>query len=286
MYRFVIIILVIIAFVGLTVFEIGGALSRPALTSIGAPPADIAFKPVTIQTSKDQNIAGWFFQGIHGEGAILLLHGIRGSRLDMLGRARFLAKQGYSILLIDLPAHGESQAENITYGINESDGVKAAFAYLLRQLPNEKIGVIGVSLGAASFVFAASDVAPHAVVLESMYPTITEAVTDRLRLHLGNIAGLLSPLLLWQLPLRLGISPKDLRPIDGISSIHAPILIAAGSIDQHTTLAETKRLFDAANQPKELWIVEGAAHVNLHNFNPSAYKLKISAFFAKHLRGL
>lgn len=286
MYRFVIIVVTLVALAGLTVFEIGGALSRPALASIGAPPADIAFKTVTIQTSKGLNIAGWFFRGIQGQGAILLLHGIRGNRLDMLSRARFLAKQGYSVLLIDLPAHGESQAENITYGINESDGVKAAFAYLLRQLPNEKIGVIGVSLGAASFVFSAPDVAPNAVVLESMYPTITEAVTDRLRLHLGSTAGLLSSLLLWQLPLRLGISPEELRPIDGISSIHVPILIASGSIDQHTTLAETKRLFEAANQPKELWIVEGAAHVNLHNFNPSAYESKILAFFAKHLRGL
>jgi len=43
------------------------------------------------------------------------------------------------------------------------------------------VGVIGVSLGAASLVLAKPDPAPSAVVLESMYPTIEEAVSNRLR---------------------------------------------------------------------------------------------------------
>jgi fermentation-respiration switch protein FrsA (DUF1100 family) len=55
-------------------------------------------------------------------------------------------------------------------------------------------------------------------------------------------------------------------------------------MDRHTTLAETKRIFESANEPKELWVVEGAAHVDLHAFEPDVYQKRISAFLAKYLR--
>jgi len=214
---------------------------------------------------------------------MLLLHGVRADRREMTGRARFLWRLGYSVLWIDLPAHGESPAAHITYGINEARGVQAALDYLSREFPAEKIGVIGVSLGAASLVLSRPDPAPSAVVLESMFPTIREAVQDRLALHMRAFAAPLAPLLLWQLDWRLGISPDQLRPIASLPALHAPVLIAAGDADRHTTLPETMRLYAAASEPKELWIVQGAAHVDLHAFAPAAYESRVSGFLAKHM---
>jgi fermentation-respiration switch protein FrsA (DUF1100 family) len=155
---------------------------------------------------------------------------------------------------------------------------------LAHELPNEKIGVIGVSLGAASLVLSKPTVPLSAVVLESMFPTIQEAVSDRLNIYLGPFGEWLTPLLLWQLPLRLNISPDQLRPIAEIASLRAPLLIAAGSIDRHTTLVETRQIYAAAHDPKELWVIDGAAHVDLHAFDPPTYEKRVSAFLAKHLR--
>jgi len=148
----------------------------------------------------------------------------------------------------------------------------------------EKIGVIGVSLGAASLVLAKLDQPPNAVVLESMYPTITEAVANRLDLAVGPAARHFTTLLTWQLPLRLGIWPSELEPLTALPSLGSPVLIVSGDRDLHTTLAETKRLFQAASEPKDLWIVEGAAHVDLYAFSPEVYKSKISGFLSRYLR--
>jgi len=63
-----------------------------------------------------------------------------------------------------------------------------------------------------------------------------------------------------------------------------PILIVAVSEDQHAKINETKDIFQAANYPKELWIVNGAAHVNLFEFDPSTYQYRVSTFFYKYLR--
>src|SRR5262249_19807477 len=148
------------------------------------------------------------------------------------------------------------------------------------RLPNERIGVIGVSLGAAATVLAKPIRAPDAVVLESMYPTIEEATSNRLRYYLGAFGPLLTPALVAQLPLRAGVSVRELRPIDAVGRLASPVLVASGSIDHDTTLAETTRVFDAANWPKELWIVEGADHVDLHRYAPALYEARIGAFLS------
>ena len=117
-----------------------------------------------------------------------------------------------------------------------------------------------------------------------MYPTIDDAVSDRLRIYLGAAGPALAPLLLTQLPLRLGISPAQLRPGVDIAELHAPLLVAAGSVDRHTTLRETRRIFDSANDPKELWIVDNAAHVDLHARSTPEYESRIGGFLALHLQ--
>ncbi|MBI5619060.1 MAG: alpha/beta hydrolase [Gammaproteobacteria bacterium] len=116
-----------------------------------------------------------------------------------------------------------------------------------------------------------------------MYPTITEAVADRLALHLGSVVRLATPLLLTQLRLRLGIGVGELRPADHLRSLNAPLLLVAGAADRHTTLPEARRPFDAAVVPKDLWVEEGAAHVDLHAFAPGEYERRVGTFLGRYL---
>jgi fermentation-respiration switch protein FrsA (DUF1100 family) len=265
-------------------FGAGEVLSRPALRTVGQPPADFPAQVVRIPTESSRFVMGWFARAEKNGPAVLLLHGVRADRTQMLRRARFLVEAGYSALLIDLPAHGESPGDRITFGARESAGVRASIDFLRRELPGQRIGTIGVSLGAASTVLAGLQPSPDAVVIESMYPTIEEAVSDRLTMRLGPLASELVPLLLWQLPLRTGVSPAELRPIEKLPSLQAPLFVISGAEDQHTKWVQTQRLYDAAQQPKELWKVQNAAHVDLHSFAPDEYRRKILLFLGKHLR--
>jgi len=49
-------------------------------------------------------------------------------------------------------------------------------------------------------------------------------------------------------------------------------------------LAESQALFDAAAEPKQLWIVPGAGHEDLRAFAPEAYEKKVLAFLAENLK--
>ncbi|MDR1461607.1 MAG: alpha/beta hydrolase [Azoarcus sp.] len=267
------------------IFGAGEVLSRAAAQPAGSPPPELHASDVRIPSSPSGTVAGWFTQGTPGCGTVLLLHGVRSNRIQMSPRAKRLHANGYSVLLIDLPAHGESSGDQITFGAREGAGVLAALSYLRRQMPNERIGVIGVSLGAAAIVLSRPSPPADAVVLESMYPSIAEAIANRMAMRLGSFGVRAAPLLLWQLPLRLGIQADELRPIDAIAELGSPVLIASGTRDQHTPWAETESIFAAATQPKELWAVEGAKHVDLYSFDPIAYESTVFRFLHQHLRG-
>lgn len=257
----------------------GEVLSAPSRGTLGKAPPDLHAANVRIGT-----LAGWMIRGQPGQGAVLLLHGVRADRTAMLGRARFLAREGCTVLLIDLPAHGESGGDRITFGAREKDGVNAALAWLRTQVPGERIGAIGVSLGAASLVLAHPAPALDAVVLESMYPTIDEAVANRLRVRFGVAGAWAAPLLVQQLPWRAQVAPASLRPIVDIAAMTSPILIISGTIDTQTPVDETNRIYAAAHALRQLWLVDGAAHVNLHGHVPAEYERRVGGFLAAHLR--
>jgi uncharacterized protein len=92
-----------------------------------------------------------------------------------------------------------------------------------------RVGVIGCSLGGASLLLAPQPSGFDAVVLEAVFPRITRAVENRIRLFVGPLAPLLTPLLLMQMKPRLHLSTSDLEPIKSIRRLGAPVLVAAGS---------------------------------------------------------
>jgi len=260
-----------------------GTLAAPVPRAIGAAPAELQAVDVSFPSTSGTTIHGWLSQDAAGHGAVLLLPGVRADRRNMLSRAEFLHRLGFSVLLIDFQATGESRGKRITFGDLESRDVTAALDYLHHTLPHERLGIIGVSVGAAAFVLARGRPRVDAVVLESMYPTLRQAIADRLRVHFGAWSVALTPLICWQFKRRLAIDPERLRPIDRIGQIYAPLLLIHGTRDEHTTLAEARAEFAAAAQPKQFWAVEGAAHSNFHGYAKPQYEERVGRFLTRCL---
>ncbi len=201
----------------------------------------------------------------------------------MVNRARFLQKKGSAVLLFDLQAHGESEGENITFGYREANSVKGALKYLHKILPEEKIAVIGVSLGGAASLLGDSPIKADAVILEGVYATVEEAILNRLTIRFGWIGRFGAPLLLHQIPFHLNISGRQLRPVESVKKLSSPVFIIGGALDRRTVPEETIRIYEAAPEPKEIWLVEGAKHVDFFDYGGDKYKKKISVFLEKYL---
>jgi fermentation-respiration switch protein FrsA (DUF1100 family) len=263
-------------------WALGSELIRPVNQAI-APPPGFSAERVAI-AGRGHAIAGWWLEAGADAPAVLLLHGVRGSRLDMVARAELLQARGFSVLLIDLQGHGETPGKAITFGSAEAHDAEAAIAWLKARLPGRRIGAIGTSMGGAAILLSRQPTGLDAIVIEAVYPRIGRAVENRLRMRAGPLAPLLTPLLLEQLPMRLHIDPADLAPIRSVGSVGAPLLVVAGSRDQHTTLAESEELYAAATQPKQLWVVDGAGHEDFQAYDPTGYQAHVVGFLKAYLQ--
>jgi len=275
------IIFVILSLIAILV--VGKILAMPAHRTISTPTTDFNAEKVSITRRNQPPIAGWFLKNELSQPGILLLHKLRSSRLGMIDRAKFLHKSGYNVLLIDFQGHGETFGKHITFGYLESFDAHSAFNYLKNRLVNQPIGVIGVSLGGVAALIGKEPIPAEAIILESVFSTIDQAVKNRLVMRFGTYGQYFSPLLTWQIDSLLGFPAKTISPIDGISKVKSAVFIMSGSEDRRALLQETHSLYENANQPKMLWIVEGATHQNLHQYSTQAYEEKVLRFFDQHL---
>ena len=261
----------------------GSALSAPARALVGNLPSDLIGTSVEFPSASGATPHGWLIPGQRGKGAVVLMHGVRANRLSMIDRARFLARAGYTVLLFDFQAHGESSGNHITFGYRESMDAQSAAMYLRANAPGERVGVIGVSMGGAAAVLTSPPLEVKAMVLEMVYPTADQAISNRLTSRFGIAGKLLVPLLAWQLRPRLGVSANELRPIDKVGQLSAAKLFIAGSEDKYTPLNESRQLFAAAQNPKEFWIVNGAGHEDLYRIESREYERRVLDFFSRYL---
>jgi fermentation-respiration switch protein FrsA (DUF1100 family) len=264
---------------------LGARLCEPAPAEIGAAPDDFPLQCVEFPNERGERVRGWWRPGERGAGVALLLHPLRKDRRSMLSRARMLAERGIGSLLVDLRGHGESVAERITFGWSESADARAAVAFARERRADEALGAIGFSLGGAAALLGPGPIRVDALVLEAVFPSLAEAIETRVAARLGGfLAKILAPLLVAQIRPRLGVPAHALRPIAALRKLRSPVLIATGTADDLTPPAQSRRMFEAAPEPKEYWEVDGVGHDDFCEFDPRGYRERVGGFLARHLR--
>jgi uncharacterized protein len=259
------------------------SLTRARPSVIGAPPSDFPYpiESIRFTTADGQSLSGWLVPADDRKKAIVLLHGFTGNRKQMLARAQFFREQGYTALLYDARASGESTGDAVTFGYRERADLIAAVKFL-NDRGHEQIACLGVSQGGATILFAAEDLpAVKCVICESVYDDMRHAVDRRMRRYTGMPGWLGAPLMVSFAEQRLDLSIDDVKPADHIAKLPCPVLIISGAKDDRTWPEDTQRLFEAAREPKELWMIDGARHEDLFRF--AGYEAKVQRFLQRHL---
>ncbi len=258
-------------------------LSRPR----DRGPADLrpaaGIEEVGFAASDGVKLRGWWWPGRDPERAVILLHGWRADRLQMLPRARWLHEYGYSVFLFDFRGCGASEGRT-TLGFDERRDVEAAIDLLRERQKVKETILIGESQGAAAAVMAVDHwEGVKGAVLELLFDRFENAVRERVRRLAGPLEPAVSPLLLWQVHPRLGFSPDDLSPIDSLRRARCPLLLGFGARDSTITPRAAASLFGAAPPPATIWILQQAGHTDLFRFDRKAYEEKVGSFLGETL---
>jgi fermentation-respiration switch protein FrsA (DUF1100 family) len=69
-----------------------------------------------------------------------------------------------------------------------------------------------------------------------------------------------------------------------VGEIRVPIFFIHGKADSQIPYRDSQELYERANEPKELWLIEGADHGNMPNESRKEYENKVRDFFYKNLK--
>ncbi len=161
-----------------------------------------------------------------------------------------------------------------------------AVAYAKARAPQTHLGVLAYSMGAAVAIMGSAWTSEiEALVADSAFATHRSAVDYKVRhvLYLPSAPFLwLADALLWW---RAGYHFRQVEPLREIGAIAPrPILLIHGGNDSVVDLRDAVRLYEAAREPKELWLLPEAEHCGAYFVDRQAYVAKINAFFDRSLR--
>jgi uncharacterized protein len=206
---------------------------------------------------------GWYAAGNNsGLGLTLLwFHGNAGNITHRLENLRDLLELGIDVFIFDYRGYGRSDGEPDEHGIYK-DGI-AAFDYLTAEkgiLP-DRIVLFGRSLGTAVAVEVATKREIRGMILES-------AFTDA-----KAMARTIMPFL----PLGAVISSR-FDSIGKINNIHVPLLFTHGDSDSIVPIDLGKKLYHAANDPKDFYTIAGADHNDTYLVGGREYYQRIKHY--------
>lgn len=253
-----------------------------------AHPGDFGmnFEALDLHTEDDINLHAWFIPGTNGA-TVMLQHGYKMNRAEMLPQARILNEHGFNLLLIELRNHGYSAGDRITFGYEEMNDIKAGLDYLRRRkdIDYEKIMMLGNSMGAVITLLAAATFPEiKAVVADCPFADLPRQVARGVK-KFAPTPALATPLvsLIQRFAERIaGFKAEDISPQMIIAEIAPrPVLIIQGGTDDVVGTHNGEVLMAAALEPKELWFIPECGHCEAVELYPKEYETRVVAFLKK-----
>ncbi len=256
----------------------------PNAATAGLPVRDVRFS-----ASDGVHLSGWFALRSPDAPTIILVHGFKGVRQNMLPWARYLYAAGYNVLLYDSRGCGQSDGWHIDLGAHEASDLIGAAHYLvgLSDLKVKRFGALGVSLGAGTVVLAAArEPSLLAVVADSAWADEQQQLDRMGSIPIGPLAVPVLPYEPALVNLLIGADLSAAQPIAVVGSV-APraVMFIHSADDTNTTtpLSGERALYAAAGSPKAEWIAPNGGHGGALNAHPDEYQRRTLDFFRTHL---
>ncbi len=246
---------------------------------------------VSVAASDGAILKGWFVRPEHTNGnAVVLLHGVTDNREGVGGYARLFLANGYSVLLPDSRAHGDSGGSLATYGILERDDVHHWVTWLYAKQQPHCVYGFGESMGAAILLQSLA-VEPRfcGAVAESPFATFHDAAYSKfsqisgLGLWFGKTLG--RPMIesgLLYARLRYNVNLNQANPSGAVAHSSVPLLLIHGGADRNIFPVNSEKLHRADTEHSELWEVPGAAHTGARARDPNQFESRVLQWCSTH----
>ncbi len=220
---------------------------RPVLAESEAPEMQV----VDVPTSDGLNLLAWYSPAPENAPTVLLLHGNGGNLAWRSFKARHLIDAGFGVLLLEYRGYGGNEGKPTHAGFSED--AESAYRFLLDQgVHPANMVYYGESLGTGVAAELAAKHPPKALILETPYTSIAQVAAEVYYPHI---------------PYAKKLVKDNYDTVTALKQLQdVPVLVLHGKDDEIIPFRYGQAVFDAANEPKEFWVVEEGMHTDLSHY--------------------
>jgi len=215
---------------------------------------------VTLNTKDGLSLISWYKPAKPNQPTIIYLHGNAGHIGHRMPLVRQLLDAGFGVLLLEYRGYGNNEGYPSEQGLYE-DGYAAMRFLQARHIEPQQVILFGESLGSGVATELAVKYPVCALVLQSPFTSMT----DLARYHYPWVF----------------LKPWDrFDSLSKIQSIHAPLLILHGAQDNIVPIAQGRKLFTQAQEPKKMLEFDESSHNNM--WDVPSYSQNVIQFANKY----
>lgn len=240
----------------------------------------------TLESEDGEQLSAVLIKREHSNKLAFVGHGYGASHADMAPWAKLFYDMNFNILLPDARGHGESSGHYIGFGWHERHDYLDWIDLMNKELDYPSIVLFGLSMGGATVMNACGEKLPNnvkAIINDCGYSSLVKELTHQMKVRYNFSSNLLLRLTSIYTEFKTGYRFKDVLPIKQVKDNTLPILFIHGKDDTFVPASMAYELYEAANEPKELYIAENASHGQAYVSNKEKYQQTVKNFLEKAL---
>lgn len=258
-----------------------GVFFQPYKSLVRSPgQIGLAYEDVRFETDDGVRLHGWYLPAA-GQvcGSVLFLHGNAENISTHIGSVYWMPARGFNVFMPDYRGYGLSEGRPSLPGIERD--IHAAMRYLREraQKDGRAVAIFGQSLGGAAAIYYTAHTSYkadiRALIIESAFASHRDIAREKLA----------DFWLTWPLSWLLSFTiSDDYSPLAAVPSVApVPLLLVYGDRDLIVPLSHGERLYQLAREPKELWRIDGAGHIEAFHLPRESNRDRLVAYLRNKL---
>ena len=248
----------------------------------------IAYDKIEVKTRDGLKLVGYMYAPEKpSENTIICFHGYSAHALkDFSAQLPFMLSLGINVLLVNLRGHGESEGNDIGFGVLDRYDTGLWVNKVNEMHPRGSIFLYGISMGAATVMMSADLPMPHAVrgiIADCGFTSAKEIITHMV----SNVMHLPSRptvnIIRYFIHKRIGYKIDEADARVSLSKTRIPVLFIHGGQDTFVPVEMSKQNYEACRAEKHLLIVHDATHASSYYRDQPEYEEHMRSFIYHHI---
>jgi len=216
----------------------------------------------------------------------IVFHGYSSDGSQMSKYAKHFNDSGYNVLVPDARAHGKSEGNYIGMGWHDRLDVVSWINNVISSDKNAEIVLYGISMGGATVMMASGEDLPSnvkAIIEDCGYSSVWDEFSYQLQAIFNLPTFPIMQFSSMVTKIKADYTLGEGNTVEQVAKSKTPMLFIHGSNDTFVPFEMLDEVYEAANIPKEKFIVEGAGHGGAESVAKDSYWKTINNFLAKYV---